>query len=105
MGLKIYWTEFSRKQLDDIFEYYLQKASKKVASKIIEELVQESLRLAKISEIGANENLLSHLNPEYRYLVHKNYKILYLIIKSKGLIEIHDVFDTRQNPTKINRNK
>jgi len=42
-------------------------------------------------------------NREYRYLVYKNYKIIYWINTAKNRIDIIDVFDTRQNPVKISR--
>ena len=40
-----------------------------------------------------------------RYLVYKNYKVIYWINEKENRIEINDVFDTRQNPTKIKRTK
>jgi hypothetical protein len=36
-----------------------------------------------------------------RYLIEGNYKILYQINASRGLIEILAVFDTRQDPSKM----
>jgi plasmid stabilization system protein ParE len=36
-----------------------------------------------------------------RYLIEGNYKILYQINDSRGLIEILAVFDTRQDPSKM----
>jgi len=38
---------------------------------------------------------------EFRYIVFKNYKIIYWINIKKNWIEISDVFDTRQNPIKM----
>lgn len=53
--------------------------------------------------IGQEENLLKHRKQEFRYLVYKNYKVIYWINEKENRIEINDVFDTRQNPTKIER--
>ena len=39
------------------------------------------------------------------YLIYKNYKIIYLVTLEKNIIEIFDVFDTRQNPVKMSRVK
>nr|WP_264554426.1 hypothetical protein [Flavobacterium sp. N1861] len=55
-------------------------------------------------EIGQEESLLKQRSVHYRYLVFKNYKIIYSIDNEKGFIKIADVFDTRQNPLKIKRN-
>ena len=55
--------------------------------------------------IGNEEELLSHKESNYRYLLHKNYKLIYSVDFEKGFIKIADVFDTRQNPTKIKRSK
>jgi hypothetical protein len=49
------------------------------------------------------EELLIDRQYAYRYIVCKNYKIIYSIDYTLQLIKIADVFDTRQNPTKIKR--
>lgn len=51
------------------------------------------------------EDLLIDRENTYRYLICKNYKIIYSVDQKLKLIKIADVFDTRQNPTKIKRNK
>jgi hypothetical protein len=55
--------------------------------------------------IGQIEELLIDREQSFRYLVHKNYKIIYWINLIKNRIEIVDVFDTRQNPEKIKDNE
>jgi len=49
------------------------------------------------------ELLLVDRTQDFRYLVFKNYKIIYWINNEKQRIEIANVFDCRQNPTKINK--
>lgn len=34
MGLKVYWTEFSERELQNIFDYYTLKASYSIAKKL-----------------------------------------------------------------------
>jgi plasmid stabilization system protein ParE len=92
MELKIKWTDFSKKELKKIFEYYKENASITVARK-----------LKKQPTIGQEEDLLKSDSREFRYLVYKNYKIIYLVSIENNSIEIFDVFDTRQNPIKIKR--
>ena len=103
MELKIYWTDFSKKELQNIFEYYKENASLKVAKSLTIGIAKETLKLKKQPEIGQIEELLIDRPNEFRYLVYKNYKIIYWINKNKNRIEIINVFDTRQNPAKLEK--
>lgn len=105
MGLEVYWTEFSEMQLEEIFNYYLKNASQKIAKKITDGIYNETLKLKYQPEIGQEEDLLKSRKQKFRYLVFKNYKIIYWINKNESRIEINDVFDTRQYPNKIKRSK
>ncbi len=51
--------------------------------------------------IGQVEDLLKEREIQYRYLVVNNYKLIYSVDDANWYIKIADVFDTRQNPTKI----
>ena len=62
-------------------------------------------RLLENSEMFQYEELLIERNDNYRYIVCGNYKIIYSVDIEEQLIKIADVFDTRQNPIKIKRNK
>jgi plasmid stabilization system protein ParE len=101
MELTAYWTQFAEDKLEDIFSYYCAKASYGIVQKIIEELIEKSLELEKNPFIGQKELLLEKRMQEFRYLVCKNYKIIYWVNQEKERIEILNVFDCRQNPDKI----
>ncbi|QTD38116.1 type II toxin-antitoxin system RelE/ParE family toxin [Polaribacter batillariae] len=105
MELTIFWTEFSEKELENIFKYYKKKASVTVAKKIVNAIYEETLKLKQQPKIGQTEELLKQRKQEFRYLVYKNYKVIYWINESENRVEINDVFDTRQNPPKIKRTK
>lgn len=105
MGLEVYWLEFAESKLEDIYSYYVLKAGGKVARKLIFEIVATTNRLVKQPEIGQVEVALKHRKQEFRYLVYKNYKIIYWINYGFNRIEIVNVFDTRQNPKKIIKTK
>ena len=47
MELKIYWTEFSEKELEKIYVYYRDNTNRKVAEKIINGIFNETLKLIK----------------------------------------------------------
>lgn len=105
MGLKIYWTDFSKSELNKIFDYYKETASARIAKKLVLEITKTVLKLQKQPNIGQREELLLDRIEEFRYLVHKNYKVFYWFNKVEDRIEITDIFDTRQNPVKIKRGK
>jgi len=102
LELELYWTAFAKNELQDIFDYYKEKASPTFARKLISGIVHETARLKTKSYIGQIEQLLVEQGQAFRYLVYKNYKVIYWINENKSRIEITDVFDTRQNPRKNN---
>ena len=104
MELKIYWTDFSKIQLRKIFSYYHENASLQVAQKLTTGLVEKTIILSTRPGIGQKEKLLKDREQEFRYLVFKNYKIIYWINYYKNQVEISDIFDTRQNPIKMKSN-
>lgn len=105
MELEIYWTDFSKKELKNIFLFYKEKASLNVARTLVIGITTEVKKLKKQPEIGQEEELLENDFRNFRYLVSTNYKILYWINLEKNRIEIFDVFDIRQSPIKMKRTK
>ncbi len=101
MELEIYWTNFAKSELRKIFKYYKEEASLRVARKIVDDIVKSTLKLSAQPYIGAKEPLLKDREQDFRYLVHKNYKIIYWHNEEKSRIDISDVFDTRRNPIKL----
>lgn len=105
MDLTIYWTEFAEKQLQNIFEYYCEKANYRIAKRLVDGIYDATLILKSHPNVGQVEELLKEREPIFRYLVFKSYKIIYWVNIKKNQIEINDVFDARQNPIKIKRNR
>lgn len=101
MALEVYWTQFAEDKLLDIFNYYMFKAGINVAEKITDTIIDETIRLGTHPEIGIRENLLSDRVQEFRYLITGNYKILYYVNAKAKRVVIANVYDTRQNPIKI----
>lgn len=101
--MNVLWTEFARQELRKIFNYLRQNAGLNVAKKESAKIVQATFRLTNQPELGRLEPLLSHRKEELRFLVHQTYKIIYFVNKTKGQIEIIDVFETHQSPEKITR--
>lgn len=105
MELEVYWLELAENKLKDIFIYYSIKVSKSVADELINGIVDSTIGIEKQPEIGQVESFLEHRKQEFRYLVFKNYKIIYWVNYDFMRIEIANVFDTRQNPEKIKETK
>jgi len=101
MELIVYWTKFAEQKLDDIFNYYEFKATTTVARNLIIGIIDTSIHLSKNPQIGKIEELLSNRPQEFRYLVYKNYKIIYWVNEKENRIEVVNIFDTRQNPIKM----
>ena len=101
MELTVYWSQFAEDKLSDVFNYYKLKASHKIAQKLINGIVDKTIDLGKNPQIGQIEKLLIARNQEFRYLVYKNYKVIYWINKQYNRVEIVNIFDCRKNPEKI----
>lgn len=101
--MKIIWTDFAIDNLKEIFDYYSNKANKKVAHKIRTQILASTKQLINNPESGQIELNLQKLNQNHRYIVCGNYKVIYKIENSE--IVINDIFDGRQNPIKMNDKK
>ncbi len=98
---QIIWTNFAISELKNIFLYYRMVAGDKVAGKIRKSIFTSTKPLIKQPLIGAIEENLIELKQGHRYLVDGNYKIIYKQEDNK--IYITDIFDCRQNPSKMKR--
>jgi plasmid stabilization system protein ParE len=99
MELTVFWTEFAKAKLQDIFEHYkLNSRSANVAKKLVDGITDETIGLEKQPYIGQKEELLSDHPQNFRFLI---FKIIYWINESKNQIAITNVFDTLQNSNKI----
>ncbi len=103
MELELYWTHFAEKELENIYLYYREHTSIRIAKKLINGIYNETFKLKEHPNIGQLEPLLEDRSENFKYLTFKNYKIIYWINYEKNRIEINDVFDTRQNPIKMKR--
>ena len=101
--MKVFWTKFALDSLSEVYYYYLKNVNENIASNIRDSILSSTKQLEKYSLSGPTEELLMDLEEGHRYIIRGNYKIIYKIQNKK--VYITDVFDTRQNPEKIRRNK
>lgn len=102
MEIKVFWTDFAKQELKKIHDFYKKEASTNIAQKLVRKIEGATHILATHPNAGHKEELLAERKEGFRYIVHKNYKIIYWLNKEINQVEITDVFDTRQNPVKIN---
>jgi toxin ParE1/3/4 len=100
--MKVFWTKFALDALHNIYDYYKDNVSVVIANNIKESILLSTHQLELQPLSGSTEILLQHLKEGHRYIIRGNYKVIYKIQSQR--IYITDVFDTRQNPTKIYRN-
>ncbi len=98
--MKIIWTDFAIKNLKIIFDYYSVNAGKQVAHKIRKQILNSVKQLVNNPNSGQLELNLEEKPEKYRYLVVRNYKLIYRVVENQ--IIINDVFHTKQNPFKMN---
>ncbi len=103
MGLKIYWTDFAKNQLKNIYEYHKDKVSSRIAFKITQQIFEKVENLCDFPNIGTLDEHLINRPQVFRFIICTNYKIIYWLNKDKNRIEIFDIFDVRQSPKKIER--
>lgn len=101
MGLTVYWTQLAEDKLEDIFNYYKIKASVRVAKKLVNGIIDASVSLVNNPLIGQREELLIERQPEFRYILYEDYKIIYWVDQPRQRVVIANVFDCRQNPGKM----
>jgi len=91
----------AKRRLLEIIDYQTSQGQKSYGKQLVKQLLKEVKRLQPNPHIGQIEQLLQDRNITYRYLVFKDYKIIYSVHIENYLIRIADVFDTRQNPDKM----
>ena len=105
MKFKVVWSDFAERRIDEIFEYYKIEASSGIAKKLISNIINTTAILTESPHVGQIEELLLERSEKYRYLLYEKYKIIYSVDMNTMFVKIVDIFDTRQNPVKIKRNK
>ena len=97
--MTLVWSFLAERQLKQIFEFYAENASKKIARNMVKQIIQQSNIRRSNPNIGTVEERLEHRSYAYRYLVYRHYKIYYFLVPE--CVVIASVFDCRQNPDKI----
>lgn len=93
---------FFKIRIKKIYNYSKEKTSISVAKILVIEITKEVENFKNQPKIGQVKQLLSIDFIGFQYLLYNNhYKIIYWLNQVKGRVEILEMFDTRQSPTKI----
>ena len=91
--LKIIWTQQAKAAVKSIYNYYKVK-SLQGAKNVKSDLLQspKAIRFSK-------QYQLDDINPNYRRIVVRDYKVLYK--EKNNRIQIMDIVNTKQSPEKL----
>ena len=99
MRREIAWSDNAITLLDEIYNFYCKK-SKSAAIRLHTRLLDSTEPLKTFPQAGPLESLLSEFSENYHsFVVEKHYKLIYTI--SPDLIEIHAIWDCRQDDWKL----
>ncbi|MFM6934805.1 MAG: type II toxin-antitoxin system RelE/ParE family toxin [Flavobacteriales bacterium] len=101
---EIIWSHHAENELDKIYKYYAEVASDSIAKKILQDLISEPNKLRVNPQLGQCEEWLFDRSVEYRYLLFRQFKLIYTIDFNMNYIKMADVFDSRQDPQRMKRN-
>ncbi|HNP19022.1 MAG TPA: type II toxin-antitoxin system RelE/ParE family toxin [Fulvivirga sp.] len=91
--LKISWTKQAKEALKDIYDYY-KEMSVQGAKNVKSDLLQSPKSIHYSKQFQLDE-----INPKYRRIVVRDFKVLYK--EDKGVIQIMDIISTKQSPEKF----
>lgn len=101
MVIKIIFSGHSKNILSEIYKFYKLKVNLRIAKAIKSKIISRANELKTHPNLGQKELSIKNQEDIHNYLLSGNYKIIY--IHFDGNIIITDIFDVRQNPTKINK--
>ena len=98
--MKLVFTEQAVLSLEECLEFLISTEipSQKVRQ-IRDKILAKSMKLIKNPHLGQSEEYLEHLSLSHRRVIEGNYKIIYRV--ESETIYITDVFDSRQDPSKM----
>ena len=100
MAKEVVWTEPAKEDLYAIYDFNCKRMSEQKAFEITERLVSIGKLLEKEFVTGVRH--ISAISPDtpYMKLIHSHYLIIFR--KAGSVIYVNRIFDSRQNPEKLN---
>jgi toxin ParE1/3/4 len=99
--MKLIYTEQALLSLEEALNFIAPKVTHEKLIEIRDKILDAADSLVLQPLQGSREPFLAHLGLDHRRLVVSHYKIIYRIVGN--YIYITDIFDSRQNPSKMKR--
>ena len=97
--MRVVWSAWALRQLEEIHAWYRTEASPSVADRIASDILAATRLLEQFPFGGQVEPWLEHHRLGHRRVVVGNYKVVYRVHQDE--VRIIDVFDARQDPGKM----
>lgn len=93
--ISIIWTVQAKESLKSIYDFYKEK-SPQGAQNVRKDLLQspKSIQFAKQYQVD-------EINPKYRRIIVRDFKVLYKVNKNK--IEVVDIIGSKQSPSTLEK--
>jgi toxin ParE1/3/4 len=98
--MEVVWSENAESQIKLISELYKFESKKTSTKNLAKKIISSTLILKKFPEISTLQEVYPTRNTDYRYILSGHYNLIYFI--SNQFIVIATIFDTRQDPEKLN---
>jgi toxin ParE1/3/4 len=97
--MKLFYTEQAVKSLQECLDFFPPEVSLEKRLQIRDGILAKADKLLSKPRMGQKEEYLDHLGQSHRRIIVGHYKIIYRI--EGEIIYITDIFDTRQDPSKM----
>ncbi len=88
--VRVDWTDAGKQALRHVYEFYAER------SELAAEIVVNDIIDAADSIVFGKQYQIDDINPKYRRIVVRDYKVLY--IESDGIVNVMGVVSTKQSP-------
>jgi len=103
MSFEVIWSRSAEHRLSDIVSFYTEHFSEAAAFALARKLLKSTIHLQNTPHVGQCEPLLQDCKLEYRYVVEGDFKVLYTINEQLEQVRVADVFDCRQDPSRLQK--
>ena len=97
--MKLFYTRQALEGLQECLDFFPPEVSFEKVNEIRDQILAKADKLLSNPNIGQQEDYLEHLGKNHRRIIEGNYKIIYRV--EGDTIYITDIFDIRQDPTKM----
>ncbi len=97
--MKLFYTQQALNSLQECLDFFPPEVPNEKVNEIRDRILAKADALLLNPYIGQIEEYLEHLEKNHRRIIDGNYKILYRI--ENETIYITDIFDCRQDPSKM----